>query len=55
MKEGYENVFNLYGGIFDWVNHEHSLYSNQGIVKKVHAYNQEWGRWVKNAHCEKVY
>lgn len=46
-KYGYKNVFNLFGGIFRWVN------SNQPVVdhknnptQKIHPYNENWGKWL---------
>ena len=55
IKEGYSNVFNLYGGIFDWVNNDNPVYDFNEKVYKVHAYNKDWGKWVENESCEKVY
>jgi rhodanese-related sulfurtransferase len=53
MEAGFEKVYNLYGGIFHWVNEEYPVYNDQGATRKVHAYSRAWGVWVKNA--EKVY
>ena len=55
IKEGYKEVYNLYGGIFDWVNNGNPVYNSSGKVSKVHAYNKDWGKWVVNEKCEKVY
>lgn len=55
IGEGYTNVFNLYGGIFDWVNNGNQVYDSEGEVAKVHAYNKDWGKWVGNEKVEKVY
>jgi rhodanese-related sulfurtransferase len=53
-KEGYTNVSNLYGGIFEWVNEGHPLYdASNGLTNKVHAYNWLWGRFLDKG--EKVY
>lgn len=53
QKAGYKNVFNLYGGIFDWVNKGHQVYHQQEITKKVHAYDRFWSRYLKAG--KKVY
>ena len=51
---GFSNVLNLYGGIFDWVNHGKPVVNSQGeSTEKVHAYNKKWGKWLKKG--EKVY
>ena len=54
MKAGYNNVYNLYGGIFEWVNQGHAVYDLQGnLTEKVHAYSRFWGIWLNKG--EKVY
>lgn len=51
---GYKQVFNLYGGIFEWSNEEKPLLDKaENPTKKVHAYNKIWGAWVNKG--EKVY
>lgn len=55
IKEGYANVFNLYGSIFDWINDGNDVYNSSGKVTKVHAYNKEWGKWIVNENVVKVY
>ena len=57
LKEmGFTNVYNLYGGIFEWVNQGYKVVdSNGNEVKQVHAYNKNWGKWVSNDNYEKVY
>lgn len=54
IEEGYQNVQNLYGGIFEWVNQGNEVVDKQGTpTPKVHAYNRIWGIWLKEG--EKVY
>ncbi|MFD0932033.1 rhodanese-like domain-containing protein [Psychroflexus salinarum] len=54
QKAGYKNVFNLYGGIFDWVNKENQVYNQQGEpTEKVHAYDLFWSKYLKKG--QKVY
>lgn len=44
---GYTNVSNLYGGLFEWVNQDHPIYSTSKVeTKKVHAYSYSWGKWL---------
>ncbi|MCC5936362.1 MAG: rhodanese-like domain-containing protein [Lunatimonas sp.] len=50
---GFKEVYNLYGGIFHWVNEGLPIYNEKGPTRKVHAYSRSWGIWVKNA--QKVY
>jgi rhodanese-related sulfurtransferase len=53
-KMGYSRVYNLYGGIFEWANRTYPLVDNKNEkTDKVHAYNQDWGRWLNKG--EKVY
>lgn len=46
-KMGYTSVFNLYGGLFDWVNNGNKVYQNYVEVNTVHPYNKKWGQWLK--------
>lgn len=51
---GYKNVFNLYGGIFNWKNQDGIVVDLQNdTTQQVHAYNRNWGRFLKKG--EKVY
>ncbi len=47
QKAGYNNVKNLYGGIFEWVNQGYQVYNDTGVTKKVHAYSEKWAKWIK--------
>ena len=48
-KLGYTNIYNLYGGIFEWKNVGKKVYDNKGqVTEKVHAYDNVWGRWLQN-------
>ncbi len=50
---GYEDVANMYGGIFEWVNNGYDVYDSSGKTNKVHAYSRTWGIWLNKG--EKVY
>ncbi len=54
QKAGYKNVFNLYGGVFGWINKGFTVYNNKNEpTNKVHPYNKSWGKWLIKG--EKVY
>ena len=46
---GYKEVYNLYGGIFEWVNQGNRVVTgeNNSVTKQVHAYDKVWGTWLK--------
>lgn len=50
LKEaGYSQVYNYFGGIFDWTNRNLPVVNNKNEeVKFVHPYNSFWGFWVNN-------
>lgn len=50
---GFSQVYNLYGGIFEWVNREMPVEDAGGQTRKVHAYDRFWGQWLKRG--QKVY
>ena len=53
-QAGYTWIYNLYGGLFEWVNQDYPVYDSQNKkTDKVHAYSKEWGRWLKKG--ERVY
>ncbi|MFT4544405.1 MAG: rhodanese-related sulfurtransferase [Bacteroidia bacterium] len=54
LAAGYKNVFNLYGGIFDWKNNDRVVVDSKNEpTEKVHAYNKTWGLFLDKG--EKVY
>lgn len=54
MQTGYTNVFNLYGGIFEWKNNNFTVVDSLGKpTNKVHTFNKKWSKWLKKG--EKVY
>lgn len=53
-KMGYERVYNLYGGIFEWTNRHLPLVNQaEKRTERVHAYDKNWGQWLDRG--EKVY
>lgn len=54
QEAGFQNVFNLYGGIFHWKNHDGVVVSaDNDTTEKVHTYNRSWSRFLKKG--EKVF
>jgi len=48
-KAGYTNVFNLYGGIFEWKNNNFTIYdSEEKETENVHTFNGAWSKWLTN-------
>ncbi len=47
LEAGYTQVFNMYGGVFEWVNSNHSVFNAEGKTKKIHGYSKTWGVWIK--------
>ena len=54
LKEmGFQNIYNLHGGIFEWVNQGKPVYHEGRPTDKIHAYSRTWGVWVSKG--DKVY
>ena len=53
LADGYENVSNLYGGIFEWVNNGFEVVNTSGITSNVHTFSRNWGKWLQKGN--KVY
>ena len=53
---GFDQVYNLYGSIFEWANKGYELENTENEpTNQVHGYNRIWGKWIKNDAYEKVY
>lgn len=50
LEEGYTNVYNLYGGIFKWVNEERIVVDSFGQTDKIHGHSKNWARWITSGH-----
>ena len=51
---GFQKVYNLYGGIFEWKNKGNEIIDASGSpTEKVHAYDKNWGQWLNKG--EKTY
>lgn len=55
LKEaGFENVKNLYGGIFEWKYQDQVVIDKKGNeTDEVHTYDEEWSKWLLKGN--KVY
>ena len=49
LKElGFQEVYNLYGGIFQWKNQGNPVVNDKNQpTDSVHAYNRSWGKYLK--------
>ncbi|MBU2019310.1 MAG: rhodanese-like domain-containing protein [Bacteroidetes bacterium] len=47
IEQGFTNVYNLHGGIFDWANNQKPLENSKGAsTKNVHGYNSKWSEYL---------
>jgi rhodanese-related sulfurtransferase len=44
LRTGYQNVYNLYGGVFEWVNQGFSVFDENGKTEKIHGYSKKWSK-----------
>ncbi|MBV6626270.1 MAG: rhodanese-like domain-containing protein [Rivularia sp. (in: Bacteria)] len=54
QRAGYQNVFNLSGGIFQWANKGKPIYKDNHQVEIVHPYNFIWGKLLKSKYHDSV-
>ncbi len=48
IKLGYSNVFNLYGGIFEWKNNGYKVVdTSDKETEHVHTFGKEWSKYLK--------
>ncbi len=53
-KMGYNQVFNLFGSIFEWANQDYPLVdSDEKTTFTIHTYNRKWSKWVDNENLKK--
>lgn len=51
LNNGFQKVYNLYGGIFEWVNQHHPVYKTNGVqTAEIHTYNKSWEKWISNGN-----
>ena len=48
LKDGFKNVYNLYGGLIYWKNQGYTIIDSKGVItKSIHVYSKEWGKWLR--------
>ncbi|MCF6352018.1 MAG: rhodanese-like domain-containing protein [Cyclobacteriaceae bacterium] len=56
QKEGFTNVTNMLGGLFEWINYNKVIIdSTNNTTHKVHGFDKTWGKWLDGNLIEKVY
>lgn len=56
QEAGFENVSNMYGGIFQWKNEGLDVVNQEGeVTDSVHTYNKRWSKWLEEGKGIKVY
>lgn len=48
QEQGFSQVTNLAGSLFEWVDKDYPIYQGDNQVKKVHPYNLWWGRYLRS-------
>ena len=46
ISAGYSNVYNLYGGIFEWVNLNNDVIVPEGKDQQIHGFSSSWKKWI---------
>ena len=47
-KAGYNNVYNLFGGIFEWKSNNFPVYNSaEKETDSIHTFNKVWSKWLK--------
>lgn len=47
-KAGYNNIHNLYGGIFEWKNSDLDVVNaNEKTTDSIHTFSKAWSKWLK--------
>jgi rhodanese-related sulfurtransferase len=55
-NNGFSQVYNLYGSIFEWSNRGYPLVDIAGQkTRRIHTYNKKWSKWVDDKRMEKVW
>lgn len=44
---GFNQVLNLYGGIFDWHNKGYPIYANGERISRIHGYDSLWSKFLQ--------
>jgi rhodanese-related sulfurtransferase len=53
---GFQEVYNVYGSIFEWANRGYPLVDIKGqTTRRVHGYDKKWGIWINRKKADIVY
>jgi len=52
IENGFTDVYNLEGSIFQWANEGRPVYRDGEIVRAVHPFNENWGRLLDRSLWE---
>lgn len=47
QQQGFTNVVNLEGSIFQWANEGRPIYKGEQVVQQVHPFDAKWGQMLK--------
>ena len=50
IKRGFSEVYNLYGGVFEWVNQGNLLQNTNGTTDWIHVFDKSFAKWIKNGN-----
>ena len=51
-QEGFNSVYNLYGGLIYWKNQGYPIVDQNGTeTENIHVYSKEWGVWLKKGNA----
>jgi rhodanese-related sulfurtransferase len=46
-NKGYSNIYNLFGGIFEWKNNDLTVFNKDNEpTENVHAFSKKWSKWL---------
>ena len=55
IAAGYTKVYNVYGGIFSWVNAGYEVVDTKGKpTSQVHGYSKKWAKWLNKKRASVV-
>ena len=52
--QGYSNILNLEGSIFEWANKDYAVYKQSEKVHQVHPYDPTWGKLLNKTYHPKT-
>ena len=48
---GFESVYNLYGGLFEWVNRGGEVYNSENeLTEDIHGFDRTWAIWLRKGN-----